>query len=180
MWIVIALFVFGFLLVDPSFFSAENLTSFIQQFESQLLLAYILLSCIRGLFLIPSTPVVLAGAILFPDSPVTVIIISMTGILFTTLMFYYYSDTLGFSKKLEAKFPAKMKKWQERLQSKNAIWIVLLWSFFPFVPTDLMCYVAGIVKMPLKYLLIGVLIGELILVSCYVFLGTSIFEWLMT
>jgi uncharacterized membrane protein YdjX (TVP38/TMEM64 family) len=180
LWIVIALIVLGVLLVNPSFFSVDNLTSFIRQFESQLLLAYILFSCIRGLFLIPSTPLVLAGAVLFPDSPITVIIISMIGILFTTLMLYYYSDTLGFSKKLEAKFPAKMIKWKGRLQSKNAIWIVLLWSFFPFVPTDLICYVAGIVKMPLKYLLLGVLIGELILVSCYVLLGTGIFEWFMS
>ena len=87
---------------------------------------------------------------------------------------------LGFSEKLENKFPNKMKLWEGRLRSKNAIWIVTAWSFFPFVPTDLICYIAGIVKMPLKYLLIGVGLGELILVSCYLYLGTGIFEWMIT
>ncbi|MFT4602287.1 MAG: putative membrane protein YdjX (TVP38/TMEM64 family), partial [Arenicella sp.] len=64
-------------------------------------------------------------------------------------------------------------------RSKNAIWISMIWSFFPLVPTDLICYIAGIVKMPLRYLLIGVGLGELILVTCYVYLGSGMIEWMM-
>lgn len=179
LWIAIVLSIIGVLIVNPSFFSVNNIAAFIGKFEMQLMLIYILISSLRGLFLIPSTPFVLAGIILFPYNPIFVISVSLTGILLTTIMLYYFSDLLGFSKKLEQKFPSKMKIWEDRLSSKHAIWIVLLWSFFPLVPTDLICYLAGIVKMPLKYLLIGVGVGELILVTCYVYLGSGIFDWIM-
>ena len=179
LWIVAVLCIIGVLIVNPSFFSVHNLVNFIQRFETQLMVVYILISALRGLFLIPSTPFVLAGVILFPSSPIFVISVSLGGILLTTIMLYYFSDLLGFSEKLTKKFPHKMKTWEDRLRSKHAIWIVLLWSFFPLVPTDLICYLAGIVKMPLKYLLLGVGIGELILVACYVYLGSGIFDWIM-
>lgn len=180
MWIAIVLTIIGILIVNPSFFSVNNLVGFIQKFETQLMVVYIIISSLRGLFLIPSTPFVLAGVILFPSNPIFVISVSMGGILLTTIMLYYFSDILGFSKTLNKKFPNKMKIWETRLRSKHAIWIVLLWSFFPLVPTDLICYIAGIVKMPLKYLLIGVGVGELILVTCYVYLGAGIIEWIMS
>jgi uncharacterized membrane protein YdjX (TVP38/TMEM64 family) len=179
LWIAIVLVIIGVLIVNPSFFSVENLVAFIRKFETQLMITYILISCLRGIFLIPSTPFVLAGVLLFPSNPIFVISVSMGGILLTTLMLYYFSDILGFSKTLNKKFPHKMKVWETRLRSKHAIWIVLLWSFFPLVPTDLICYIAGIVKMPLKYLLIGVGVGELILVTCYVYLGSGLLEWIV-
>lgn len=143
------------------------------------MIAYVVISLIRGLFLIPSTPFVLAGVVLFPESPVFVITVSMIGILFTAILLYYFSDILGFSKKLQQKFPKKMAKWEERLRSKHAIWIVTGWSFFPLVPTDLICYVAGIVKMPIQYLLIGITVGEILLIGCYVYMGVGLLEWVM-
>jgi uncharacterized membrane protein YdjX (TVP38/TMEM64 family) len=178
LWIAIVLVIIGILIVNPSFFSVEHLVAFIRKFETHLMITYILISCLRGMFLIPSTPFVLSGVLLFPSSPIFVITVSMGGILLTTLMLYYFSDILGFSKTIIKKFPHKMKVWETRLRSKHAIWIVLLWSFFPLVPTDLICYIAGIVKMPLKYLLIGVGVGELILVTCYVYLGSGLLEWI--
>ncbi|NOQ70906.1 MAG: hypothetical protein GQ574_02830 [Crocinitomix sp.] len=180
LWIAVVLAIIGILIVNPLFFSVENLVNFIRRFETQLMVVYILISSLRGLFLIPSTPFVLAGVILFPFNPIFVICVSMGGILLTTIMLYYFSDLLGFSKTLEKKFPHKMKTWEDRLRSKHAIWIVLAWSFFPLVPTDLICYIAGIVKMPLKYLLLGVGVGELILVTCYVYLGSGIIDWVMS
>ena len=54
--------------------------------------------------------------------------------------------------------------------------IVIAWSFFPLVPTDVICYVAGIVKMPYRYLILGVLIGEVVLIYLYVFYGTGLVE----
>ncbi len=71
-----------------------------------------------------------------------------------------------------------MELWTARLGSPYSTLFVLVWSFFPLVPTDLICYVAGIVKMPFKYLLIGVVVGESILVYCYVFLGAEFLNFL--
>jgi len=63
------------------------------------------------------------------------------------------------------------------MQHKNAFWLVFFWSFFPLVPTDAVCYVAGVAKMPLRKMLTALLLGELPLVAVYVFLGTEIGEW---
>ena len=65
------------------------------------------------------------------------------------------------------------------LQSRKSTWFVLAWSFFPLVPTDLICYVAGIVKMPFRSMFIGVFVGELTLDIFYVYFGASIFELML-
>jgi uncharacterized membrane protein YdjX (TVP38/TMEM64 family) len=172
-WLLIVLLIIGAISYDPNLLQAEHLAGFIQKFEQQILLIYIFISIVRGLFLIPSTPFVLTGILLFPEQPWLVFLISIAGILLTTAMLYYFSDALGFSEKLQRKFPKKMEVWQKRLRSRHAIWIVIGWAFFPFVPTDLICYIAGIVKMPFKYLMCGVLIGESILVAIYVWFGAG-------
>lgn len=92
---------------------------------------------------------------------------------------YYFSDALGFSEKLEKKYPEKLNRWHARLNSPKSTLIVIAWSFFPLVPTDLICYVAGIVKMPFKFMLLGVFIGEIILISLYVYLGNGIVELIL-
>ena len=177
LWLAAVLAAVICVLIYPDILSAEYVVNFIARFENQLLLAYFLISVLRGLFLIPSTPFVLAGILLFPAMPWIVLLISMIGILLTATGLYYFSDMLGFSEKLDKKFPEKMKIWHKRLNSPKATLIVLAWSFFPLVPTDLICYVAGIVKMPFRYLLLGVFVGELILVSFYVFVGQGIFHY---
>ena len=58
--------------------------------------------------------------------------------------------------------------------------IVAGWSFFPLVPTDVICYVAGIAKMSFKKMVMALLFGEIPLVTTYIFLGVEIGEWLRT
>jgi uncharacterized membrane protein YdjX (TVP38/TMEM64 family) len=178
LWVASVLAALVYVLIYPELLSTEFLVNLITRFENQLLLAFFLISILRGLFLIPSTPFVLTGILLFPAMPWIVLVISMIGILLTATGLYYFADMLGFSEKLDKKFPEKMKIWHKRLNSPKATLIVLAWSFFPLVPTDLICYVAGIVKMPFKYLMLGVFVGEAILVSFYVFVGQGIFQYL--
>lgn len=161
-------------IVNPTFFEASNLKQFIEAIGSQLFFIYTVISLIRGFFLIPSTPFVLLGVLLFPNNLNFVFCISMLGIIVASTSLYYFSDLLGFSDKLRKKFPDKMDVWKRRLNSPWSTFIVLIWSFFPLVPTDLICYVAGIVKMPFRYLLAGVVIGEAILVYLYVYMGSSL------
>ena len=109
-WVLLVLLIIGVVIYEPKILQAEHLAAFIQKFEGQIVLIYSVITLTRGLFLIPSTPFVLAGIILFPENPWLVFSISMIGILFTTAALYYFSDALGFSKKLQKKFPNKMKK----------------------------------------------------------------------
>jgi len=160
-------------LVNPEIASPNFLVSFIRSFEQEMLLIYITLTLVRGFLLIPSTPFVIGGGILFPEQLLLVLAISMLGVMFSATSLYYFSDILGFSKYLTKKYPKEIEKWEARLRQPRAICFVMGWSFFPFVPTDLICYVSGIIKMPFKNMFIGVFIGELILDIGYVYLGSN-------
>lgn len=177
-WAGIVITLLAFFIASPATFSPENIAVFMHDYQGSILFVYTLASLIRGMFLIPSTAFVLAGIILFPDRPWFVVTVSMIGILLGATAIYYFSDLLGFSEKLEKKYPKQLKTWHRRLSGPKATLIVTAWSFFPLVPTDLICYVAGIVKMPYRYVMLGVFVGEIVLVSCYVFAGQGIFEYL--
>jgi len=177
LWITLILTVIVIAIVQPSFYEPSNLIRFIESFQAEVILVYILFTFLRGIVLMPSTPFVLAGAILFPENLVMVFVISLSGVMLTAAALYYFSDFLGFSEKLEKKYPKQLDNWHRRLNSPKATLLVIAWSFFPFVPTDLICYVAGIVKMPFKYMMAGVFICKAILIYFYVFLGSSIFEF---
>ncbi|MCB0649929.1 MAG: VTT domain-containing protein [Saprospiraceae bacterium] len=176
LWILLIIGALLTFALRPEVASPEYIVRLISRFSNEMLLAYIVVTIGRGFFLIPSTPFVIGGAILFPDNLFLVLVISMIGVLFSATALYYFSDLLGFSKYLEKKYPKGVERWKERLQHPRAALFVLGWAFFPFVPTDLICYVAGIVKMPYRFMFIGVFLGELTLNVFYVYFGGGIFE----
>jgi uncharacterized membrane protein YdjX (TVP38/TMEM64 family) len=144
------------------------------QYGPVALLIYVFISMFRGFFLIPSTPFVLAGVAMYPEDPILVITISMAGILFSATLLYYFSQRLGFSTYLERKYPSAITATKELLSGNKATFFVAGWSFFPLVPTDVICYVAGMMKMPFYKMMLGLFIGEMVLVSAYVYLGKGI------
>ena len=163
-------------LLNPELITAHNLVAFIQKFKGEMLLIYMLLTLIRGFFLIPSTPFVIGGGILFPNQLILVLLISIIGVLFSATALYYFSDLLGFSNYLESKFPRKITFLKKKLNTPKSTLLIACWSVFPFIPTDIICYVAGILKTPIKNVLLGVFIGEAILCSLYVYFGATIFN----
>ena len=180
LWLIGILLLLVLFIKNPDSFSPSSLAEFFARYQNQALLVYILICLFRGLFLIPSTPFIIAGVLLFPQIPWKIFIISLAGVAAGSTMVYYFSDLLGFSEKLERKYPKQLEKWHRRLNSPKSSLIVIAWSFFPLVPTDLICYVAGIVKMPYRYLIAGVLIGETILIYCYVFMGKGLFDYFLS
>jgi membrane protein YqaA with SNARE-associated domain len=52
------------------------------------------------------------------------------------------------------------------------------WSFFPFAPTDLVCYVCGTLKIDVKKCLFGVTLGEGAICAVYVAAGGQALRWL--
>ena len=174
LWICIIIFLLYKYFQNPDIASPENIRNFIRSYGSEMMLVYIALTLVRGFFLIPSTPFVIGGGMLFPDKLYLVLLISMVGVMVSATALYYFSDILGFSNYLDAKYPKEIGKWKTRLQSQKATYFVIGWSFFPLVPTDLICYVAGIVKMPFKYMFVGVFVGELVLDIFYVNFGSNL------
>lgn len=172
LWITMVLVALFFYFVYPESFTASAIQSFLGDNASIILLFYILTSSIRALFLLPSTIFVLLGVALYPDSPFFVLFISLVGIqIGATLM--YYSASFLTPVALLGKGAKKIEVVEKKME-KYGFWIILFWSFFPAVPTDLICFVSGSTKYNYWKFFFAVLLGELILVSVYVFTGSEL------
>ena len=156
----------------------DSVANFLNSLGSFAFAGYIIVCLTRSLLLIPCTPFVLAGAISFPQWPLAVFVISVVGIVVGGLLVYSFPSFGGYNRLLEAKYPDKIEILKKQMHGKYAFWIVGGWSFFPLVPTDAVCYAAGVVKMPLPKMLTALVLGELPIVSAYVFLGAEIGIWL--
>lgn len=174
LWLAIIVVCVGYYLANPSAFTAERIAAFLERFQGAIWLVYLVFSILRGITLLPSTPLVLAGTMLFPDKPWAVLGVSMTGILLSSTMIYYFSEYLGFNEYFENHKPELTHKIKAKLEHPLGFLFVAAWAFFPLVPTDLVCYVAGTTKMNFAKFVAAVGGGEVILCSCYVFLGGSI------
>lgn len=161
---------------DPSGFSAVNVADFLKRFDGWVLLIYSGLSVLRGFTLLPSTPLVIAGTLIYPQQPLLVLFISLTGILLSSTMIYYFSELLGFSDYFENHKPDLTHKLKAKLEHPLGFIFVAVWAFFPFVPTDLVCYAAGSTRMNYLRFISAVFVGELLLCYCYIFLGGSLID----
>lgn len=178
-WACIVVTSLAYYIYDPTKFSADNISSTILSLGHGALLSYTLFSLLRGFTLLPSTPLVIAGTLLFPSQPIIVFAISILGILFSSTMIYFFSDLLGFSEYFSDSKPELTKKVKTRLEHPLGSLFVALWAFFPFVPTDLVCYLAGTTRMKFAKFIIAIFIGESILCAIYIFAGGSLIRHLL-
>lgn len=170
-WLLTCLSLAIFFFFNPQLLNPETIKHKIASYGGLAVFLYFGVSMFRGFFLLPSTPFVFAGTAMYPDKPLMIISISMAGILFSATLLYFFSDRLGFAGYLEHKHPRPINATKELLSGNKATLFVALWSFFPLVPTDVICYVAGVIRMPFARMITGLFIGELILVSIYVYAG---------
>jgi uncharacterized membrane protein YdjX (TVP38/TMEM64 family) len=174
MWAAAVLSAIALFLSHPEKFTAANIAAFLTAFRTEIWLIYLLLSVLRGFTLLPSTPLVLAGTLLYPDQPYLVLAISISGIVISSGLIYFCSEALGFSEYFESKKPAAVSRIRRRLEHPWGLAFVALWAFFPLVPTDAVCYVAGTIRMNFPKFIFAVFVGELLLCSIYVFGGNSL------
>lgn len=176
-WATIVLACIGTYLADPSRFTAENIAEFLRRFSGPIWLIYLAFSALRGITLLPSTPLVIAGTLLFPEQPFALLLVSMTGILLSSTMIYFFSEYLGFSEYFEGHKPELSHKIKAKLEHPLGFLFVAGWAFFPLIPTDLVCYLAGSTKMNYWEFIAAVFVGELILCVCYIYFGGSLLEF---
>lgn len=157
------------------FFNRDLITSQFLSFSgSSLIWAYIIYlvaGCLRGFTLIPITYFIVAGIVLLP--PLPLYILTMIGVLVSSASVYYFSEYLNFDEYFEKNHGDYIKKIKDFL-SKNELPIVIGWSFMPFLPTDLICYVCGTLDIDIRKFLLGVFIGEGVSCAIYIFLGKEI------
>lgn len=169
----------GSYILSPASFSADNIAQFLERFGAWVWGVYLAFSIARGFTLLPSTPLVIAGTLIFPDQPFWVLVVSMIGIVLSSTMIYYFSEFLGFDEYFEKKSPETVHKIKAKLEHPLGFLFVAGWAFFPFVPTDLVCYLAGTTRMNFAKFIAAIFVGELTLCYCYVYLGGSLLDKLL-
>lgn len=136
---------------------------------------YLLLGAIRGFTLIPSTTLVLAAVAFFP--PVPLFALTVVGILISSASIYWFSESIGLDAVLKRRHPETVARLTDLLQT-HELPIIIGWSFFPLAPTDLICYVCGVLRVNFLRCLIGVAIGEGTICGIYIFFGDQVLRWL--
>jgi uncharacterized membrane protein YdjX (TVP38/TMEM64 family) len=161
------------------FFHAEALRRLLERLSSiPPVLAYVVylaLGCIRGFTLVPVTYLVVAGMLVLP--PLTSYLLTLAGIVVSSAAVYHFAEAMRFDRLFERRYPAQVARLRAVI-ARRELPIVIIWSFFPIAPTDLVCYVCGSLKVDLKKCLLGVTIGEGTICAIYIFLGGQALAWL--
>jgi uncharacterized membrane protein YdjX (TVP38/TMEM64 family) len=136
---------------------------------------YFVLIAVRGLTLIPATGLLVLAIPFIP--PIPLFVLTLLGMLISAAIIYYFSGSLGLAEYFERNHKGKIDTVRTLLQ-RNPTTIVIAWSFFPLAPTDLICYVCGIMRIRFSRFMLGVFIGESMLTGIYVFLGDHLMRLL--
>lgn len=160
--------------------TASEIAAFIKEYKSEAIIVYLVLSSIRGLFFLPSTPFVFAGILIFPTSNLMVLALSLTGIIISASLIYLLAEYLDIAKLFPAKDrEKKINNLREKLTSKKGVLFIALWAFLPFAPTDLVSYVAGTVRMKYFRFILATIAGEAIVCIIYVYAGNDLWHLLI-
>lgn len=158
-------------LLYPEKINLSFLKELSENYYTAALVIYLLILSARGLTMIPSTPLLLAGILLF--EPAELFAVNMAGILVSSTIVYYFSQYLGFDVYFETKYAGYASKIRKKLEDKE-LPIIVGWSFFPLVPTDLIVYLGSTLRINVFKCLLGVFIGEAVLNSFYILSATTI------
>lgn len=127
-----------------------------------------ILGALRGFTLIPITYLIVLGLIFVPALPLFFIILS--GVVISSLSVYYFFEYLHLDTMLGAAHQPFIKK-TTYYMNKYEFPVLVFWSMNPILPTDVICYVAGTLRVNVYKFLAGILLGEGITCAVYIFGG---------
>jgi uncharacterized membrane protein YdjX (TVP38/TMEM64 family) len=165
-WLVLVAVVLSLYFTNRETIDVDLVRRLVHENKLVVVPAYLLLLSSLGLIFIPSTPFAFAGVLLF--HPEVAYVLNLVGIVTSSTVVYHFARFLGLRQGFERRYPGKLQKVQAALENKE-LPIMVGWSFFPVVPTDLIIYVASTLRIPLWKCILGVLIGEGTLNAVYIF-----------
>ena len=127
---------------------------------------YILLGSFRAFTLVPATFLLLVGLPFFP--PLMLLIITMIGVVVSSSICYFFAEALHMDELFEGKYPKQIRTLKNLLQ-RYQLPIIIGWSFMMFLPTDLICYVCGTLRINFPKFVVGLLIGEGSVYAIYIY-----------
>ncbi len=169
LWILCLVAGIGYYVANRDVLTPTRLADFFRMYQSWFLVLYLSFLVMRAFVLLPATPLIIAGSLLMPTHPWMVLGITLLGIAFSSTLIYYFSDWLGFRAHFERAAPRQVQLVDRWLKHPLGVFIVAGCAFLVIVPTDLVCYVAGTVRMPFKRFLAALMVGEAILCGLYIF-----------
>lgn len=133
---------------------------------------YMVLGSLRAFTMVPAT-FLLFVAIPFFD-PALLLAITVVGIVTSSSIVYFFAEALHVDAVFERKYPVQIQKLKAGLQ-RYQLPIIIGWSFFLLLPTDVICYVCGSLRINFKKFLFGVIVGEGTVYAIYIYLG----DWIL-
>jgi len=173
-WLTVTVGLGSLFVVRPELVEPDKLVMTLKSADSFVMVAYAALSVARPVTMVPSTVLIIVGTLLFPDRYWMVFAISLGGISLSALLVYYFFEFLGLKEVFERKHATRVRWLEEQLRLRG-FWVVVGWAMFPFVPTDVICYVAGGLRMHKGKFLLGITLGEIPIVAFYVTGATQLF-----
>lgn len=145
---------------------AAGLTDYVTDWFVLSVVIYTLILSVRGMTFIPSTPLLFIGITLFPAN--ITYAANLLGILFSCLLVIIAIQRVGIDQALAQVNNRHYRRIRDRID-RNGYYAIVLWSFFPFAPTDAIVYVASGMRVSKKKIIMGVMTGEAILNAIYVY-----------
>jgi uncharacterized membrane protein YdjX (TVP38/TMEM64 family) len=174
-WTLVILAAIIFLILNPRFLSPDYLKSLLEPYQNFIWPIYIFMLIARVPLVFPPTPLLFLGFLLFPELKLLVVLLILLSTLLSATFFYFFAGHSGLGEYFHRKYPKQTSKIENMLSRPSALWFVIIWSFTPIAPIDLLCYIAGLVRIPFKYLIIGMIIGQLPILFAYAYLGQLFF-----
>jgi len=176
-WLTLIAISLGFYFLRPDLFSPERIREIFATNLVLGLLVYFIVSTLRGFTLIPSTPIVFAGILVFPAVPLY--LVNLLAVFTSSAIVYYMARLVRFDHYFHERYPKKIETLTGLLRDRE-LPAISLWGFAPMVPTDMIVYVCSVLRINLAKTLFGTAIGEGVICAVYIFGGTAILEQLFS
>ena len=134
---------------------------------------FIAAGSLRGFTLLPSTILIIVGVFFFP--PLILFGLIMTTVIISSSLLYFVAQKAHLDTLISEKHRPTVERVRVLLQTQELPIITGL-SFFPFFPTDILCYTCGSLNINYPKFILGIIIGEGVCCGLYIFLGSSILK----
>lgn len=176
LWLILIVTCLGFYTLRPELFEPVNIRSYFSDNLYSGLAVYFVISTLRGFTLIPSTPLVLAGILVFP--PLPLFLVNQTAVYSSSAVLYYMTKSMRFDYFFLTHYPEQVERLIMLLR-KRELPVISLWGFAPFIPTDMIVCICSVLRISVWKTLMGVSIGEGIICAIYIFGGSASLSALM-
>lgn len=175
LWSSLIVVTLGLILSRPDLLQGDNLKAFIEKNADSLKAFYFGICLLRCFTLIPATPFILSGVLLFPHDLDFVLLVCMVSALIAATIHFYFSRFLEFDRLLEKRFGKYFLK-AKNAMTKNGMLYVFLWSIAPIAPSEVIYYIAGLSGMKFAKFFLAVFLGEAVILWVYIYVGHEFFQ----